>query len=241
MKSASALVLVSGGPDSAVLLADCLARYRRVVPLFVGSGLRWERAELYWLRRFVRRLKRRRLGGRLKTLRVLYSGAEGLLPASHWAARGRVPSWRASWGSVYLPGRNLLLLSHAAAFAAVEGFREIVLGTLSTNPFPDSRPRFLKAFERAAGLALGRGLVVRTPYAGLSKEEVLRRGRGLPLELTFSCLHPSPHGKGARGGGPIHCGLCAKCFERRRAFRRAGLADLARYAARPSGMLRARR
>lgn len=225
MKGGTALILVSGGPDSAILVADCLARYGRVVPLFVRSGLRWEEAELYWLKRFLRRLKGRPLGGRLETLRVLSSGAEGLFPASHWASRGRVPSWRASWGSVYLPGRNLLLLSHAAALAAAEGIGVLVLGTLSTNPFPDSRPRFLKAFERAAGLALGRGLVVRTPYAGLTKERVLRRGRSLPLELTFSCLRPSPHDPSP------HCGLCAKCFERRRAFRRAGLADLARYTA----------
>ena len=73
------------------------------------------------------------------------------------------------------------------------------------------------------GRAVGGSVRVRRPYAdlGLHKRDVLRRGAGLPLEHTFSCLRPA---------GGRHCGRCNKCAERRAGFRDAGVPDPTRYA-----------
>jgi 7-cyano-7-deazaguanine synthase len=72
--------------------------------------------------------------------------------------------------------------------------------------------------------ALGGRLRLLRPFERLGKDEVLRRGTGLPLELTLSCLRPV---------GDRHCGACNKCAERRRGFRDAGRADLTAYATDP--------
>jgi len=78
---------------------------------------------------------------------------------------------------------------------------------------PNATPVFFRHFAAAAGEALGMRLRVIAPLRGLTKEQVIRRGRGLPLHLTFSCINPK------RGRA---CGRCNKCAERRRAFRAAG-------------------
>jgi 7-cyano-7-deazaguanine synthase len=67
-------------------------------------------------------------------------------------------------------------------------------------------------------------LTILTPFLNLTKIEVIRAGRDLPLELTFSCLNPVTG---------IHCGVCNKCAERRLAFSRAGIPDKTRYQALP--------
>ena len=216
----SAAVLLSGGADSAVLLGDALRRYRRVVPVFVESGLRWEKAERAHVGRLLKALRSRPGGRRLAPLRRLTADARDLLPPAHWARGGSVPDADAPWDSVYLPGRNLLLLSKAAVLAAGEKADDVLIGTLASNPFGDSKPAFFRALEKAARLALGTPVRLKAPFAGLSKSEVLRRGRDLPLGLTFSCLRP----KGLR-----HCGRCTKCFERREAFRGASLPDPTDY------------
>jgi 7-cyano-7-deazaguanine synthase len=78
----------------------------------------------------------------------------------------------------------------------------------------------MAAFGQAVNQAVGGRVELRRPYVSLSKAEVVRRGRGLPLELTFSCLRPV---------GGRHCGRCNKCAERRRAFAEAGLDDATAY------------
>ena len=76
------------------------------------------------------------------------------------------------------------------------------------------------AFEAAVNRAVEGRVRVRQPYLGSHKVEVMRRGRDLPLELTFSCIRPV---------GGRHCGACNKCAERKRAFADAGLADRTAY------------
>lgn len=216
----AACVLVSGGVDSAVLAAEMAARSARVVPLYVRTGLAWESAELYWLRRFLGQIRRPSLAPlRTITLPVgdIYDG--------HWSITGRrVPGARTDDRAVYLPGRNLILLTKAATFCALQGVPVIALGPLEGNPFPDSTPRFFATLERALRMGLDADLKIVTPFRRLSKTEVVRRGAGLPLELTFSCLRPQ---------GRRHCGRCNKCAERRRAFRQAGLTDPTLYAGAP--------
>jgi 7-cyano-7-deazaguanine synthase len=198
-------VLASGGVDSAVLLGERLSRGDEVFPLYVRCGLRWEEAELLWLRRYLRALSRRRWPGKLRPLTVGSAPVSPLL-RRHWSLNGRrVPSAKASWDSVYLPGRNLLLLTQAGMFCASRGISSVSLAVLEGNPFRDATSGFRRHMEGVLREALGRRIRVEAPYARLSKARVIRRVPGLPLHLTFSCLKP-------KDGAP--CGRCSKCAER---------------------------
>jgi 7-cyano-7-deazaguanine synthase len=208
-------VLVSGGLDSAVLLAEALRR-RPVCPLYVRCGLTWEPAELHHLRRFLDAIRT----PALRPLTVLEMPVQDLYGA-HWSLTGEgVPGAQTPDEAVYLPGRNLLLLSKAMLWCHLHGVAELALAPLEGNPFPDATPEFFAACEAVVNQAVGGRVSVRLPYRGLSKAAVLRRGRGLPLEWTFSCIRP------AEGS---HCGACNKCAERRRGFAAAGEPDPTEY------------
>ncbi len=209
-------MLASGGLDSSVLLAE-LARHRRhVFPVYVRAGLRWEPEELFALRKFVKTLR----GFRIAALKVLDLPMTDVA-ANHWGVTGRgVPGYRAATSSNYIVGRNLSLLVKAAVFCAYHRIGEIAMAPLDANPFPDVRPQFFRAAERAIALGVGLPLKVRVPFVGLSKAQVIRRGRGLALGFTLSCARPR---------GLVHCGACTKCAERIAAFAAAGVVDPTRY------------
>jgi 7-cyano-7-deazaguanine synthase len=201
-----ACVLASGGFDSCALLADLLDRGFEVHPLYVSSGFYWEKAELHWLKRFLKKLA----GPGLKPLTVAETPMRWIM-GGHWSLTGKnVPSSRAAWDSVYLPGRNLLLLSQAGVYAATRGIPLVVLGVLRGNPFADSKPRFLNDMQSAINDALRSRVKVAAPYTKLGKADVARLAsrfkKRFPVELTFSCLHPR---------GVNACGTCSKCGETR--------------------------
>jgi 7-cyano-7-deazaguanine synthase len=209
-------VLVSGGLDSAVLVGE-LARRQRVLPVYVRQGLAWEAVELHWLKRFLKALHNPRVLP-LKILSLPMADVYG----SHWSLGGKaVPGYRSDDRAVYLPGRNLVLLVKAAVVCALKKISRIALGSLGHNPFPDASPAFFKQWGNILSRGLRSPLRILTPYRSLSKTEVIRRGRGFPLELSFSCLSPR---------GTSHCGRCNKCAERKKAFKQAGVRDKTTYA-----------
>ena len=210
-------VLVSAGLDSACLLHRLLGEGREVHPLYVRCGLRWERGELAALRRLLRRMRRRRLA-RLRVLAVPLDSLYG----AHWSTTGRaVPGAFSDDRAVYLPGRNVVLLSAAAIVGARGGFQDVALGVLRGNPFGDASPRFFALMARSLSQALGRRIRVLAPLSRMRKAQVIREAAGaVPIDLTVSCLRPR---------GLIHCGRCNKCAERKRAFREARIADPTRY------------
>ncbi len=221
MERGSVCVLVSGGVDSAVALAEAARGPEPVLPVYVRSGLVWEPAEMYWLDRFLPSLA----SEALRPLEVLEMPVDDLY-GPHWSLTGAgAPDAASPDEAVYLPGRNLLLLAKTGVLAAGRGCRSIVMGPLAANPFPDGRREFFDRMGEALGLAMDRDgpLAIETPLAGLSKPEVIRRGAGLRLDLTFSCLDPAP--------SHIHCGRCNKCAERMRGFAEAGVLDPTEYAA----------
>lgn len=214
-------VLASGGLDSSVMLGQIARRGRHVFPVYIRAGLRWEPDELKTLRRFVRALELENVGP-VTMLRL----PMGDLAGDHWSMTGRkVPGYNAALSSNYILGRNLSLLSKAAIFCARNRIGEIAMAPLESNPFPDARPEFFRAFARAVELGVGIRLKIRTPFAGLSKADVVRRGAGMPLELTVSCARPR---------GNVHCGACTKCAERVEGFLEAGVADPTLYARKPA-------
>jgi len=215
-KGNSLAVLVSGGLDSAILLGEALTHLAVVHPLYVRQGLYWEETEQHHLRRFLEALGE----PSLRPLTVLEMPAADLYGA-HWSVNGQdVPDAASDDEAVYLPGRNVLLLAKTLLWCHLHGVAALALGPLASNPFPDATPAFFTAFQQAVHLALGGGVEILYPYLGLDKTEVIRRGRHLPLGLTFSCIRPV---------AGRHCGRCNKCAERRRAFEKAGLADPTEY------------
>jgi 7-cyano-7-deazaguanine synthase len=231
--STSIAVLTSGGLDSAILVADLCGQYARVQPLYVREGLYWEPVELEHLRRFLQAIEKpphptlspsggegrvREALGPLVVLEMPVKDVYG----EHWSVTGRnVPGADSPDQAVNLPGRNLLLLAKALPWCRLHGVPELALGPLASNPFPDASDEFFVRMEELAAQALEGRVAIRRPYARLHKTEVLARGKGLPLEWTFSCIRPV-EGK--------HCGRCNKCGERKKAFADAGMTDPTEYA-----------
>ena len=210
-------VLASGGLDSAVLVAQLLRQGRVVHPIYVRFGLAWEPVEEAHLRRFLDTLTQ--LAAR--PLVVLNSPVADIY-GSHWSvSRREVPDERSADDAVYLPGRNLLLLTLPSVWCALHDVHTIALGTLKGNPFPDATPEFFDGFAALAQRAMDHSLEVVTPFAGFTKSDVLELGRGLALQHTLSCIDPQ---------GERHCGRCNKCAERRHAFAALQIDDLTVYA-----------
>lgn len=209
-------VLVSGGLDSAILLGEALRHHARVHPIYLRSGLLWETEELRHLGRFLAALP----CPAPQPLTILDLPVADLY-GRHWSLTGKdVPDAASPDEAVFLPGRNVLLLAKALLWCHLRHVPALALGLLGSNPFPDATDAFFDSFQGAVNQAVGGHVRVHRPYAGLSKVEVLRRGRALPLELTFSCIHPA---------AGRHCGACNKCAERRRAFAAAGIKDRTPY------------
>lgn len=132
----------------------------------------------------------------------------------------------------YVPARNLIFLSLAAAHAEVVGASVIYFGAnvLDYSGYPDCRPEFIRAFEQAVVAGTKSGvegvrLEVRAPLLRLSKVEIIQLGMRLqaPLHLTHSCYDPI---------GSVACGRCDSCLIRRQGFAQAGVEDPVAYAVR---------
>jgi len=214
----SVCVLTSGGLDSAVLVAELAREYRQVQPVYVRCGLFWEQAERYWLRRFLKHLGS--LYGNIRPVQMLSMDLRDVY-GEHWSLTGRnVPDYHSEDFEVYLPGRNIILLAKTAVFCVLHNISTIATAPLRANPFPDGTPQFYEHLQEVLSEGMATRLSVRIPFRQLSKEEVIRIGRGLPLELTFSCIRPK---------GRLHCGECGKCAERIKAFQAAGIEDRTAY------------
>lgn len=210
-------VLCSGGLDSAVLLVEMARAAGRAVPVTVRAGHPWEDAEVRCLRRFVAAVGDRRIDA-VREIALPMHDVYG----EHWSMTGAAPVWEAPDEANEIPGRNLVLLSKVLVLAAREGWPTLAMGSLAGNPFPDATPAFFEGLGTLASDALATPLAIVTPFRGLHKDAVVRRGRDLPLALTMSCADPA--------ADDLHCGACNKCRERTDAFHAAGIPDPTRYA-----------
>lgn len=212
-------VLCSGGLDSAVLLGEAVRVYPAAHPIFVRVGSVWEDAEFAHLRRFLAAIA----CPALKPLVVLEQPVRDLY-GDHWSLTGDgVPPLGAPDEDSFLPGRNVLLLAKPLLWCLARGVPELATAPLASNPFPDATPAFYDGLARLVGDSVNGTVRVLRPYAdlGLHKEDVVRRGAGLPLEHTLSCARPA---------AGRHCGRCSKCGERMAGFRAAGVPDPTSYA-----------
>ena len=130
----------------------------------------------------------------------------------------------------YVPARNTVFLAHALAVAEVQGARHIFIGVnaVDYSGYPDCRPAYIEAFESMANLATragveGRTLSLHAPLIELSKAEIIATGSrlGIDYALTVSCYQADAEGRA--------CGRCDSCRLRREGFAAAGLVDPTRY------------
>jgi len=180
-------VLLSAGLDSAVLAA-AEARDNVVHPLYVSTGLAWERAELAALEQL---LATAPFSNVAPVARLSFT-VEDVYPATHWAIRGTPPAFDTADEDVYLAGRNVMLLSKAAIYCAQHRITRIALGPLAGNPFPDATPEFFDTMGHALSLGLNHPIAIATPFLSMKKSDVIKLGAelGVPLELTLSCMNP---------------------------------------------------
>jgi len=218
----TAVLLLSGGLDSGTCLA-LLSRWGWTVHAVSFDYGQRHRVELRAARGLARTY-------RVASHRVLRVPDLGTLGGSALTDR-RIPVPKSSFrrGSIpvtYVPARNTIFLSFALAVAETTGSTEIVIGAnaLDYSGYPDCRPPFLRAFEKAARLgtragAEGRAPSIRAPLLRMTKARIVKLAfaLGLDTSLTSSCYDPAP------GGTP--CGSCDSCHLRKKGFREAGLID----------------
>jgi len=191
--------------DSAALLYYYAKKGYQVYPLFVRQGLIWEKTELYWLKRFVSFLKKEFSSDIAQSVFSMNFPLKELY-GEHWSVTGKNgPQYHDPDETVFLPGRNIVLLTKAAIYGSLNEIHEIALGPLKGNPFPDSRNTFFRSMEKSLSSGLDWDLKIKTPFLTWSKEQVISKHSQLPWELTFSCLRPKDN---------KHCGTCNKCRER---------------------------
>ena len=220
---ASAVVLVSGGLDSATVLAMAVARGLLCHALSVDYGQR-HRSELAAAAQVARTLgaaDHRTVGVDLASF-----GGSALTDASIEVPR--MPT--AGIPVTYVPARNTIFLALALAHAEVTASDAIFTGAnaVDYSGYPDCRPEYMAAFQQMANLATrrtveGGRIAIECPIIAMRKDEIVRQGYelGVDFSLTVSCYE-------ADGAGRA-CGACEACRLRREGFARAGLEDPTRY------------
>jgi len=220
-KNEEAVVLFSGGIDSTTALYWALTRYAQVVALSFDYGQR-HRIELSLGRRLTRRFRLhhvilkvdlRQVGGSALTDRAIS------LPRFR-----RVEEIGKEIPLTYVPFRNGIFLSLAAAWAEANGIRTVVCGfnTIDSPHYPDTRASFVQAMERAinTGTKAGAGsrwIKIIAPFIRMKKSAIIKKGLSLGADYSYSisCYH----------GQEIPCGQCSSCFLRRKAWAEAGFRD----------------
>ena len=221
--NARAVVLLSGGLDSATVLALAREQGRECYALSVGYGQR-HGVELEAAAAVARALDARE--HRVMHVDLAHIGGSALTDPSI-----AVPtSASAGIPVTYVPARNTIMLSLAMAWAEVLDAREIHVGVnaIDYSGYPDCRPEFIAAFEDLAAVATkagveGRSLSIRAPLLHTSKAQIVREGTrlGVDYALTVSCYQADVTGAA--------CGLCDSCRLRREGFVSAGFPDPTRY------------
>lgn len=221
----AAVVLLSGGLDSAVTMAVARSQGYRVHAISFDYGQR-HRVELQAATKIAAHL-----GAAEHRIVRIDPDAFGGFRGSALVDAIEVPKDRdlslpeEEIPVTYVPARNTIFLSYALGLAEVSGSGAIFIGVnaVDYSGYPDCRPAFIEAFEAMANLATkagveGRRLVIHTPLIDLSKVEIIRLGvkLGVDVSLTHSCYDP----QGVRA-----CGHCDSCLLRKAAFAELGMVD----------------
>jgi 7-cyano-7-deazaguanine synthase len=221
--TARAVVLLSGGLDSATALAWARRRGFETYALSVAYGQRHQ-SELDAAARVAHAMSVREH----RVMRVDLAGIGGSALTDWSVALPEVPTTGIPIS--YVPARNTLLLSLALGWAEILACRNIVIGVnaVDYSGYPDCRPEFIRSFEALASLATKAGVEgarfsIHAPLMDLSKADIIRRGLAWSVDYstTVSCYQADADGRA--------CGRCDSCRLRREGFAAAGVADPTRY------------
>jgi 7-cyano-7-deazaguanine synthase len=223
----NAVILLSGGLDSATTLAIARDQGHRTFALTVDYGQR-HAAEI----RAAERVARAAGVTEHRTITVDLRGLGGsALTDAIYVPKDRDETQMAAEIPVtYVPARNTVMLALALGYAEVRDAEDIYVGVnaVDYSGYPDCRPEFIAAFQAMAAVATKAGVESRpvrihAPLIHLTKEQILREGlaRGVDYGLTHSCYDPDAAGRA--------CGRCDSCQIRLSAFARIGMADPAPY------------
>jgi 7-cyano-7-deazaguanine synthase len=220
-----AVCLLSGGMDSTTLAYLARSRGYDVLALHLNYGQRTEARELAAARAVADRLGAVEfLPVSIEYLRLF--GRSSL--TDHTIAVETYDPTDPTLPNTYVPFRNGNLLAIATSYAESRDADAIFIGVqaLDYSGYPDCRPQFIEAFQRAIDLGTSDGTSIRleTPFVGLTKTEILRIGTDLsvPYELTWSCYQSEDEA----------CGICGSCHFRQAAFAEAGIVDPIPYRSR---------
>ncbi len=223
MSTKKAVVLLSGGLDSATVLAMALAEGYLCHTLSFDYGQR-HRVELQAARQIARHMQ-------VADHKVVGLDLKGIGGSALTDLAIAVPEAPAEGIPVtYVPARNTVFLALALGWAEVLEARDIFIGVnaVDYSGYPDCRPEFIRAFEQLANLATragveGQHVHIRAPLQEMSKADIIRAGTALGVDygLTVSCYQ-------AREDGSA-CGRCDSCRLRAAGFAEAGIADPTRY------------
>lgn len=224
MTNKKAVVLLSGGLDSATILAQARAAGFACYSMSFDYGQR-HRAELQAAERVAQQME-------VVEHKVIGLNLNGIGGSALTDSSIAVPEAPTEGIPVtYVPARNTVFLSLALGWAEVLGAHDIFIGVnaVDYSGYPDCRPEFIEAFERVANLATregveGRGFRIQAPLQNLSKAQIVQIGvqHGVDYGLTVSCYQADDDGRA--------CGKCDSCRLRAAGFAAAGVADPTRYA-----------
>ena len=214
-----AVVLFSGGLDSTVLASHLLSKGAEVRLLSIDYGQRHAK-ELAHGETLAKHMNLPRKSLLLPDLGDILGGSSLTddsveLPEGHYAEE--------SMKATVVPNRNMILLALAGGYALSSGFDTIAYAAHAGDHaiYPDCRPEFAEAMEKALGLADWKDLNLYRPFVDMTKADLVKLGSelGSPLEMTWSCY----------AGMDNHCGKCGTCVERKEAFELAKVPDPTKY------------
>jgi 7-cyano-7-deazaguanine synthase len=219
-----AVVLLSGGLDSATVLAIAISEGYRPYALSFRYGQR-HGVEIAAARKVAESMKV--AGHVVMDIDLRAFGGSALTSDVAVPHHDRVEDLDPGIPVTYVPARNTVFLSFALAWAETLGSSDIFIGVnaIDYSGYPDCRPEYLAAYEEMANLATKAGvegrqrLRVHAPLSHLTKAQIISRGLSLGVDyaLTHSCYDPGPNGR--------PCGTCDSCLLRRKGFAEAGLQD----------------
>ncbi len=215
-KSQKCVVLISGGVTSYALLDDCAKKYLSVVPVYIQSGFRWEEAELFWLKKFLRYRKQENI----EPLQFVYLPLKDVY-MTHWSNTGlRSPSGKELYSSILLPERESLMLTRAALSAVAFEAHVLAVGYLKPRGPAEKNTDLMKLVEELYVKTLAKPVSIVAPFIEKTRDEIVYDMREVGFDYSFSCLAPR---------GYQHCGDCYKCSERKIGFFKTGITDRTHY------------
>lgn len=211
------VIVVSGGMDSITLLYDKKEEIALAVTFDYGS--KHNAREIAWAKVHCGRLGIRHIVIKLDFMQKYFTSSllEGgdEIPEGHYADE--------NMKSTVVPFRNGIMLSVAAGIAESNGLKKILIANHSGDHtiYPDCRPEFIGAMDRAIANGTYEDVRIDAPYTNITKADIAKIGKRLGIDYseTWSCYK----------GGERHCGKCGTCIERKEAMALAGIDDRTEY------------